>query len=130
MTRRARVAVVLLVVAVAVTIVAVKESRRDDGVEGALSGGLPRLVDLGSDKCAQCKMMAPILDDLREEYAGRFDVLFIDVWKVENAAKEYDVDVIPTQIFFAADGEELYRHVGFYSGQEILAKWDELGVAF
>jgi len=130
MTRRTRITIVLLVVAVAVTIAAVKDSQRGEGVDADLAAGLPRLVDLGSAKCAQCKMMAPILDDLREEYAGRFDVLFIDVWKTEGAAKQYRVDVIPTQIFFAADGEELFRHVGFYSGQEILAKWGELGVAF
>jgi len=130
MTRRNRILVVLLVVALAVAVAAIKDGRRGAGHEGDAAGDLPRLVDLGSDKCAQCKMMAPILDDLREEYAGRFDVVFIDVRKTEGAAKRYGVDVIPTQIFFAADGEELYRHVGFYSSQEILAKWDELGVTF
>jgi len=130
MTRRNRILVVLLVVALAVTVAAIKDGRRGTGAESDTAGDLPRLVDLGSDKCAQCKMMAPILDDLREEYAGRFDVVFIDVWKTEGAAKRYGVDVIPTQIFFAAGGEELYRHVGFYSSQEILAKWNELGVTF
>jgi thioredoxin 1 len=131
MSRNARIAVVLLVAALAVAVVVVKDSRREGGdADPATSAGLPRLVDLGSDKCAQCKMMAPILDDLREEYAGRFEVVFIDVRKTEGAAKEYGVSVIPTQIFYAADGEELYRHVGFYSGQEILAKWAELGVTF
>ena len=42
---------------------------------------LPRLVDLGADKCVPCKMMAPVLAELRTEYAGRFEVDFIDVWK-------------------------------------------------
>ncbi|MBU0743551.1 thioredoxin family protein [bacterium] len=131
MKKSTRIAVVLLVVTAAVAVVAVKDGRRAD--EPAASAGadaIPRLVDLGSDKCTQCKMMAPILDDLREEYAGRLDVVFIDVYKTEGAAKRYGVSVIPTQIFYAVDGAELYRHVGFYSGQEILAKWRELGVEF
>jgi thioredoxin 1 len=38
--------------------------------------------------------------------------------------------MIPTQIFYAADGEELFRHTGFYSREEILDKWHELGYEF
>src|SRR5690606_35899517 len=61
--------------------------------------GLPRLVDLGADKCIPCRAMAPILDELREEYAGTFEVIFIDVWKNPAAGDEYGVQMIPTQIF-------------------------------
>jgi thioredoxin 1 len=130
MSRGMRITIVLLVVATAVTIMAIKDSRKNDASLSGTETTLPRLVDLGSDKCAQCKMMTPILDDLGKEYAGRMTVEFIDVRKVEGAAKQYGIDVIPTQIFFAADGTELYRHVGFYSGQEIMAKWAKLGVEF
>ena len=42
---------------------------------------LPRLIDLGADKCIPCKMMAPILEELRREYAGVFEVEIVDVWK-------------------------------------------------
>lgn len=107
-----RAAIVLLVVAAAVTVVVLRGGGRETLVESETA--LPRLVDLGSDKCAQCKMMKPILDDLREEYAGRMDVLFLDVYKVEGAAEKYGVDVIPTQIFLDAEGKELFRHVGLY----------------
>ncbi|MBK7703927.1 MAG: thioredoxin family protein [bacterium] len=101
---------------------------------GAAAGGgasttLPRLVDLGADKCVPCKMMAPILEELRAEQAGRIEVVFIDVWKNKEEAAKYGIDLIPTQIFFAADGRELFRHEGFFAKEEILAKWKELGVA-
>ena len=89
---------------------------------------LPRLVDLGADKCIPCKAMAPILDGLREEYKGRLDVVFIDVWKEPEAGKAYGIRVIPTQIFFDASGKELFRHEGFFSKEDILAKWKALGV--
>ncbi len=38
--------------------------------------------------------------------------------------------MIPTQIFYAADGKELFRHTGFYGREEILGKWKELGYEF
>lgn len=89
---------------------------------------LPRLVDLGADKCIPCKMMAPVLADLKTNYAGRLEVQFIDVWKSPNAAKPYKINLIPTQIFFDAKGKERFRHQGFFSKEDILAKWKELGV--
>jgi thioredoxin 1 len=89
---------------------------------------LPRLVDLGADKCIPCKMMAPILEELKTTQAGRLDVEFIDVWKNEGAGEQYGIRVIPTQIFISADGKELFRHEGFFSKEDILAKWKEFGV--
>lgn len=89
---------------------------------------LPKLLDLGADKCIPCKMMAPILEELETEYAGRMEVVFIDVWKNPDAGKAYSVTVIPTQIFFDAQGQELFRHTGFFGREDILNKWSELGV--
>ena len=91
---------------------------------------LPRLLDLGSVTCIPCKAMAPILDGLREEYAGKFNVEFIDVWQDELAGKAYNITTIPTQIFFDADGKELFRHIGFFSKKDILGAWQELGFQF
>jgi thioredoxin 1 len=93
---------------------------------------LPKLVDLGASKCVPCIKMAPILEDLKKEYAGVFAVEFIDVWQKENAkkAEEYKIESIPTQVFLDPKGKELWRHVGFFSKEEILAKWKELGFDF
>lgn len=90
---------------------------------------LPRLVDLGANSCIPCKAMAPILAQLRTDYSGRMLVQFIDVWKDPAAAEPYGIRVIPTQIFFAADGRELARHEGFIGREEILARWKALGVS-
>jgi thioredoxin 1 len=75
-------------------------------------------------------MMAPILVELRTEYAGRFEVVFIDVWKEEAKAQEYGIRVIPTQILYDADGKELMRHEGFFGKDEFLAAWREPGYDF
>ncbi len=94
----------------------------------AATAKLPKLLDLGAGKCIPCKMMAPILEELKQEYAGRMEVVFIDVWEKPEAAKPYGIETIPTQIFFDAEGKELFRHVGFFAKDDILAKWKELAV--
>ena len=127
----------LIVAALAVAVaaaVALKQRKRPTepgpaaGVSTTSPARLPRLLDLGADKCIPCKAMAPILAELKTNYTGRFDVEFIDVWKNEGAGKQYGVEMIPTQIFFDASGKELFRHTGFFGREDILAKWKELGV--
>ncbi|UCE49085.1 MAG: hypothetical protein JSW47_02870 [Phycisphaerales bacterium] len=104
------------------------EARAETGANKPVANGLPRLVDLGAGKCIPCKMMAPILEELKEEYAGRLKVEFIDVWENPEAGAEYGIKLIPTQIFYDASGKELFRHEGFYSKEDILGKWKELGI--
>ena len=99
-----------------------------DVANPATTVALPRLVDLGADKCIPCKMMAPILEELKTTYADQFRVEFIDVWKNPDAGEQYGIRSIPTQIFYDANGKELFRHEGFFPKEDMLAKWKELGV--
>ncbi len=91
---------------------------------------LPKMIDLGADKCVPCIEMAPMLKKLTKDFEGKMDVQFIDVWEDSKEAAKYGVRMIPTQIFYAPDGSELFRHIGFYSRTEILTKWKELGYDF
>ena len=74
--------------------------------------------------------MAPILEELRREYAGRMRVDFIDVWKDPDAGEPFHVYSIPTQIFYGRDGKELERHQGFISKADVLATWERHGYDF
>jgi thioredoxin 1 len=94
----------------------------------AAEAGLPRLVDLGASTCIPCKMMVPVLEELRSQYEGRLRVDVIDVRENPDAAAQYGIQLIPTQIFSDASGKELFRHEGFISKKDILAKWRELGI--
>ena len=89
---------------------------------------LPRMVDLGADKCIPCKKLAPILEELKKEYDGRVTIDFIDVWKNPRAGDPYKIRVIPTQIFYDRDGKEVWRHEGFLPKEDFVAKFAELGV--
>lgn len=96
--------------------------------EPAKTRKLPRVVDLGADKCIPCKQMAPILVELRKEYEGRVTVDFIDVWKNPKAGDPYKIRMIPTQIFFDKEGKEVWRHEGFLPKADFIAKFKEMGV--
>jgi thioredoxin 1 len=89
---------------------------------------LPRVVDVGAGKCKACIELAPILEELRKEYAGRVIVEFVDVWKNPKAGDPYKIRLIPTQVFFDADGKEVWRHEGFLPKADFVAKFAELGV--
>jgi thioredoxin 1 len=88
----------------------------------------PKLVDLGSTTCIQCKKMAPILDQLKTELAGKVDVQFIDIEKDKAAPDKYKIEVIPTQILYDASGKELFRHVGVFPRADVQAKMKALGM--
>ena len=102
----------------------------EDAAAPEARAALPRLVDLGASKCIPCKMMKPILTKLTKDYAGRMEVVFIDVWERRDAGERYGIRLIPTQIFYDAAGTERARHEGFMSEKDILAKWKELGIEF
>lgn len=86
------------------------------------------LVDLGAKTCIPCKMMAPILEELTEEYKGRAAVIFVDVWDEANKgkAKAFKVRSIPTQVFYDKHGKEVYRHAGFLGKDSLVGKLEEL----
>lgn len=105
----------------------------EQGKAGVVVPGIPvkntvTLVDLGAKTCVPCKLMAPILEELKKEYQGRAAVVFVDVGDEENIEKARALNVlaIPTQIFFDKTGKEVYRHAGFLDKDSMVAKLEEL----
>lgn len=89
---------------------------------------LPKLIDLGADKCIPCKLMKPILEEMKTKYEGRLEVEIIDVWENPKEGEKYNISLIPTQIFFDPDGKEFYRHEGFMSKEDILKTFKQKGI--
>ncbi len=104
------------------------------GTEGSMGfdslpvKGKVTLIDLGSNSCIPCKMMAPVLEKIKERYQGKAEVVVIDVWKHRDQAQRFKIRAIPTQIFFNEKGDEVFRHLGFMSEKDIVLKMRELGV--
>jgi len=92
------------------------------------SQNLPILTDLGRGTCKACKMMLPILQELQKEYEGKAVIKIIDIRYDPKPAREYNIRLIPTQIFFDAKGKEIYRHEGFMDKASIEQKLEEIGV--
>ena len=88
----------------------------------------PRLLELGSMRCQACLEMAKVLDALRASQGAKLQVDFIDVFEQPAAADPYKISLIPTQILFDAAGKEIFRHQGYFSHDDILAKFRDLGV--
>jgi thioredoxin 1 len=85
-------------------------------------------IELGADKCIPCKAMQPVMLEIAQEYKGTIQVVFYDVWKTPKYAKNYGIQLIPTQVFIDKNGEEIFRHVGFYAKENIIKMLKEKGI--
>lgn len=87
-------------------------------------------IELGSMHCMPCRMMQPIVDEIKEEYSGQVKVIFYDVWAKEGQpyAEQYKIQAIPTQVFLDKNGKEYFRHLGFFSKKDIIKTLEMQGV--
>jgi thioredoxin 1 len=87
-------------------------------------------IELGSVRCIPCKKMQPIMEEIKKEYEGQVNVVFYDVWTDEGKpfAYKYKIRLIPTQVFLDRDGNEYYRHEGFFPKEELVKVLKEKGV--
>jgi len=87
-------------------------------------------IELGSIRCIPCKMMQPVMEDIKKEYTGTVKVVFHDVWTPEGEpyAKKYGIDGIPTQIFLDKEGKEFFRHIGFFAKNQIVKVLEKKGI--
>lgn len=69
------------------------------------NAGLPLIIDFGADSCIPCKEMAPVLEELHASLEGKAIIRFVDVWKYRELAEGIPLQVIPTQVFFDAQGK-------------------------
>jgi thioredoxin 1 len=99
-----------------------------DSLELDFSGSKVTFIELGADRCIPCRQMQPIMKEIAEEYPGRVQVVFYDVWKSAAPAEYYRIQLIPTQVFIDQKGKEIFRHVGLFPKEEILRMLKEKGI--
>jgi len=119
---------VLLLLLLATNAQAELPSAKEAVINQALLSGKPLVIDLGARTCPSCKKMAPVLETLAKEYRERAGVLFIDVHEDQAAAKRFKVQMIPTQIFFNAQGREVKRHIGAMERADIIKGLQSAGL--
>ena len=99
-----------------------KTEEKETAVVDSVQTAKITFIELGSVNCIPCKMMQPVMKEIEEEYADTVKVVFYDVWTKDGKkyGKQYKVKVIPTQVFLDENGEEFFRHQGFFSKEEIV----------
>jgi thioredoxin len=95
----------------------------DDAV---LRARVPVLVDFWARWCGPCRALAPALDDLAREVAGRARIVKVDVDENPDLARQYDVSSIPCLVIFR-NGREAKRIVGLTPKARIAAALDTAG---
>ena len=97
----------------------------DNFEEQVLKSSVPVLVDFWAIWCAPCKMIAPHVDAIAEEFAGRAAVGKVDIDTQQDISNKYNVSSIPTLMFFK-DGKVVDQLVGAYPKSAIAAKLESL----
>lgn len=95
-----------------------------DAVQLVLQAGKPTIVEFGANNCVSCREMKPVLHALALD--PRIAVADVDILKERAYISKYQILLMPTQVFYNAQGVETGRHMGKISAEHILA---QLGMA-
>ncbi len=75
----------------------------DENSEWKYEGSLPAIIDFYADWCGPCKMVAPILEELSEEYDGKLHIYKVDTDKEQELAMAFGIQSIPSILFIPMD---------------------------
>jgi len=93
-----------------------------------LKSGRPTMVDFGKEWCVPCKMMVPVLKQAAQDFRSKANIVFVNLEEYADLGTEYRIPVMPTQIFFDANGKEVKRHMGYIGTEDIERELAALGV--
>jgi thioredoxin 1 len=86
------------------------------------SQGKPAIYDFGRGMCIPCKEMEKVLAAIKAEYGDQIEVRLVMLEKNEDLFKQYKIMLVPTQVFLDAEGQEVDRHIGALSKEEVIKK--------
>ena len=100
---------------------------QENFAQEVLQSSSPVLVDFWAEWCGPCKMIAPILEELADEYDGRVKIGKVNIDEHQGVASEYGIRAIPTLLLFNK-GEVADQIVGLRSKRDLKASFDRVAV--
>jgi thioredoxin 1 len=97
-------------------------------LDDAMASGKPTLAGFVGQVCA-CKNITPTLEELAVDYEGQFNVLVLDYYDHKGLFAEYDITLVPTQVYFDSNGVEVERIVGYSTKEEMVNRLTGMGGA-
>jgi thioredoxin 1 len=95
------------------------EASTADAFQAALTSGRPTVVDFASKSCPACIRLRPVMRALKDAHGERINVLLLEVSDHRDLARQYTIRLVPTLIFFDAQGREVQRRTGFVNRKEL-----------
>jgi len=90
--------------------------------------GVPILLEFGRGWCIPCKYMKPILEDMARAYGPRAIVTTVDMDANKDLVRNFRIRMMPTQVFLAPDGKEVFRNEGTMEREQIAQVFNKMGV--
>lgn len=89
---------------------------------------LPVLLEFSLDICMPCRRMKPILEEVAKEYQNKLLVKILEIEDYPDLTRQFDIRVVPTQIFLDSQGNVFQRHQGFLDKASLVGVLNQMGV--
>jgi thioredoxin-related protein len=89
---------------------------------------LPMLLEFSLDICIPCRKMKPILEEVTKEYQNKFLIKILEIEDYQALTRQFDIRVVPTQIFLDSQGKVFQRHEGFLDKDQVVGVLNRMGM--
>ncbi len=97
----------------------------NENYDEIMNAGKPVIIDFWAEWCGPCRMVAPIIDELHNEYGDKVSICKCDIESADDVVAKYMVRNIPTVVFIK-DGKVIEKQVGAASKEDLVKKLEKL----
>jgi thioredoxin 1 len=99
-----------------------------EGLYELLASGRYSFIEFGGRSCIPCRRMQPLLSELNEQICTSVNIYNVYLEDDPSLARDFRIQLIPTQIIFDKDGKEIFRHVGYWEKMALNTELRKMGI--